>query len=170
MLTQKRDESMLGGNGVRRGLLTLLATLVLLSIPALAVFVFEDDATLLQPPEAGAEGSVRQLAARRFTRALPFLADRLRSELASEDLRRCQEKLETRVGEIQDVRGKRGRAGSRRATATALAEATRSRAEIPFELVRQKGEWRIEELGAPQAPGRSNAARPLHSRDDGGRS
>lgn len=124
---------------------------VSLALVAWAVFVLGDRTVLVPPPEAVAEGFMRQLQTRRFEQARSYLArPAVRS---AEDLRARLEALERAVGRIQDVRGRRGTVGSLDASAVAdLTTADRARAEVAFSLRREHGEWRIADLDGLPLP------------------
>lgn len=124
---------------------------VSLALVAWAVFVLGDRTVLVPPPEAVAEGFMRQLQTRRFEQARSYLArPAVRS---AEGLRARLEALERAVGRIQDVRGRRGTVGSLDASAVAdLTTADRARAEVAFSLRREHGEWRIADLDGLPLP------------------
>jgi hypothetical protein len=124
---------------------------VSLALVAWAVFVLGDRTVLVPPPEAVAEGFMRQLQTRRFEQARSYLArPAVRS---AEDLRARLEALERAVGRIQDVRGRRGTVGSLDASSVAdLTTADRARAEVAFSLRREHGEWRIADLDGLPLP------------------
>jgi hypothetical protein len=123
---------------------TLLLPLLLIGAIGWSIGTFEDRFILTRPPEAAVEGFVRQLLTKRYERALPYLVDDQRNRLSPEDLRAYVEDLETRLGEIQDVRGERVSMTSERAQALAQVRTEQGWKAEPFRLVFEEGAWAVE--------------------------
>ncbi len=126
----------------------LVAAMVLgtLAVVALGVFGFRDDATLVPPPEAVAEGFMRAMTTHRYAQALPYLEPALRAR-GAEDLRRRQAEIERVYGHVRDVRGEAGRRSGESASAVAVLRTAHGEVPLRFDLVRQQGEWRVASLG-----------------------
>ena len=115
-----------------------------LALNAAVVFLGGDRATLVPPPDAVAEVFVRQLATHRFDRALPHLSRRLRQELDRDRLSSLVAALEAQSGSITFAEGaERSRT---REHASAVVHTKTDRRQTPtfeFELISQRGEWKI---------------------------
>jgi hypothetical protein len=98
-------------------------------------------------PAAAVQGFVSALAEHRFEAAIPYLSDRLRTQIIPLTLEVRTTNLERRTGRISAVRGKTAWQVDTRAYA--IAEATTESAgplELGFGLLRDNGGWRIDEL------------------------
>ena len=130
----------------------LLALAVTLGAIAVLVFGLGDSTIFVSPPEAVVEGFMRQLTAKRYERALPFLSEGLAARTGPDRLRALTEQLRSRTGEITDVRGEPGLIQGDRAEATvALKTKSAGESRLKFPLSRQEGTWSIDGLEALEA-------------------
>ena len=120
-------------------LLSVVAAIALLiGISALAVERFDDRETFVPPPDAVAEGFVRELLAKRWARARPYLTE----PLGDEELRAMQEALEARVGEPTEIEAKTISHDDRNALANVRLSSKQGSEAIAYEL-RFEAEWKI---------------------------
>ena len=127
----------------------MVLALVAVVLGTLAGVVFElgDRTIFVAPPEAVAEGFVRQLASGRYDRAVPYLSTRLAEHVDSGALKTSTERLEARTGEILDVRGEPGSIDGDRASARVrLKTESAGEVELALPLVREEGVWSIDGL------------------------
>ena len=85
----------------------LLAAAVALGVAAGTVFALGDRSVLVSPPEAVVEDFVRALATDRYDRAVPYLSKEIGSRVGTDSLRALTQALESRIGDIEDVRCER---------------------------------------------------------------
>ena len=116
---------------------------------ALAVVVartFHDGATLVSPPEAVAEGFVRQILAGRSELALTYVVVPRRESLSPDALDAWARRVQGEIGGIANVNS-RSEGGSRdRTTAVTVLDGSRGAKSLDFDLVRENGEWKIEKF------------------------
>jgi len=131
-----------------KGLLGALLTVVLaVGVTAGSVFGLRDRSVLTSPPESAVEDFVRKLATGRYVRAHGDLSDDLAKEVGPDSLRSLVRALESRVGEIVDVRGERLWMTEGSARAAAVLETKRRReVEVDFPLEWSSGEWAVADL------------------------
>ena len=129
---------------MRGTLLVIAVTLAALGFTSVVVVWGRDSAVLVPPPESVAEQFVRQLATRRYDRALQYVDEDSHMSLAT--VRAAAEALHERVGAINVVEGRPGYIAGERASATA-ALLTEDAGEITeaFTMVRRNGLWKIVE-------------------------
>lgn len=120
-----------------------------------------DRSVLVPPPEAVAEGFVRQLETGRYSRAIPYLAADLASRTTPDTLRILYESLQARAGRIHEIRGDRERVGEDRAVALALLRTETGPDTLRFPMRREHGVWSIESI-EPLAASTSPAIRRPH--------
>jgi hypothetical protein len=132
------------GAGLPR-LAAAAATLaVSLAVVGLAVFGLGDRTVLTAPPEAVAEGFARQLAAHRYSRAVPLLDDELAARERPETLRARVEAFEQRAGSIERVQGEPVRIDGDRAEAVARLTTERGgEVTMRVALARKQGVWKV---------------------------
>jgi len=128
---------------MRRVLGIVAVSVILLVLLAIAVLVGGDSATFVPPPESVSEGFTRQLAAHRFSEAIPYLTEDLAGRTGAGRLRSEWEAFERSAGRAQDVQGEPGMRSDRSATASALVTTSRERRRFSFDLAREKGLWKI---------------------------
>lgn len=121
----------------------LSVSLLALAIVAGAVFYGDDTTVTVPPPEVVAEEFTRQVAARRYDRALTYV-DR-HSGITLVTVRLGGEALHRRAGAIDRVEGEPGRIdATRQATATAVLTTQRDgRVRYAFRFARVDGVWKI---------------------------
>ena len=129
-------------------LLALAATLALtLLIIAGIVFGLNDDSIFVSPPEAVAEGFLRQMISKRYERAVPYLSEDLASHVDADSLHTLGTRLSARIGGEGEVRGEKGSIDGGHATARAVITAKNGATlNIPLSLVRHNGLWSIASL------------------------
>lgn len=108
-----------------------------------------DRQLFVPPPESVAEGFVRQLAARRYDRARPLLSERAAARHDVAALAGVGRMLEEAAGEIAQVAGIAGVLQSDTARASARVHGRSGDIAVAFDLVRERGLWRIEGWAAP---------------------
>ena len=119
----------------------LLVTAVALGAVAAAV-IGGDTKTVVPPPEAVAEQFARQIAARRYDRALEHVDDG--SGITLTTVRLAGEALHKRAGDIDQVEGKAGVVEGDRATASAVLTTQHAgRISYACSLDRRNGVWKI---------------------------
>jgi hypothetical protein len=126
---------------------------VFLGIVWTAVFVLGDTGILVSPPESVAREFLRTLQTRRYEQGRQHLASTLRAQTTGDDLRRLRDRLQERLGTIENVDGEKGKAPDE---ADGILETTAGPVRVPLRFQREYGEWRIHDL----APLRSLAGPP----------
>jgi hypothetical protein len=120
-----------------------------------AVGLLRDSGLFTSPPEAVAEGFVRQLVAGRYERAMTYLDESMSREIDQNDLKTFAMFIMMRSGEVLDVKGERGWVKGGKAEASARLMTTISGAwDLNLVMVRRSGAWSIAEIGSME---RSNA-------------
>jgi hypothetical protein len=131
-----------------RALLRELAVIAAaLLVCAGAIEVLRDRGALVPPPEMVVEEFVRELSLERWQPARTHLSGPLAQELEPDSLHALLDRLEERVGRIEDVRGRPF--FSTDAMAEAVAEITTDsgdRVALRLPLVREHGLWKISRL------------------------
>lgn len=133
---------------MKRVLLTAL--LLVSAVAATAALSSIDDTFLFSPPEAAAEGFLRELQTKRFEEARAYLSDRLRDSYDSASLEEWFHRLERETGKIEEVEGKDSTIEGGRAIGRVELKTART-IPLPMALrfVREKREWKVEELPEP---------------------
>jgi hypothetical protein len=129
-----------------RGILKVLLTAsCVLAAVAFAVFGAGDREFFTPPPESIAEGYMRSLASKRYEPARRFLAEEARAATDQQKMRRIGEEMESRIGQIMDVRGENPRIddSSSAQAETRLELADRQTTDARFEFRFERGMWRI---------------------------
>lgn len=125
-------------------LLVCAATLALL---AGVVFGLGDSSVFVPPPEAVVEGFMRELATKRYERALPYLTEDLAARTDADALKSLTARLKSRTGDILDVRGEPGWIDGDRAEASVTLKTKHAgQPALRFTLTRQEGAWSIDNL------------------------
>lgn len=115
-----------------------------LAVVAGAVFGLGDGRVMVSPPEAVVEDFMRALERGRLPQARKYLSADGRAAARLDDARA---RLDARIGEMQDVKGEKGRISGDEAEAAAVIK-TRKRGEVRLgvRLHRETGEWRIRHV------------------------
>jgi hypothetical protein len=121
-----------------RLLSSLAAIAVLIGISALAIGRFDDRETFVPPPDAVAEGFVRELMTKRWARARPYLTE----PLPDDELRAMQESLEERVGQPIEIEAELLSRDDRTALANVRLSSAKGSAAVAYEL-RFEEEWKV---------------------------
>jgi hypothetical protein len=138
---------------VKRILLVAIALATSLALTGAVVLRGGDRATLVPPPDAVAEQFVRQLAAHRFDRAVPFLSSHVRREIDARDLAAITSLFEAQNGAITFVEGQERSRTRIQAVAEVHTKTDRRQSPaLEFELMSEHGEWKVNGLGPPFAP------------------
>ncbi len=133
-----------------RDLLEICAILLAaFAVTAFALFVLDDTNTLTAPPESMTEGFMRQVASRRFERALPYLDDSLAAATGEDGLARFADELERRRGEIISVRGIPGETREESASSVAELETATGVHRIRCLLALDHHVWHIVRFSGP---------------------
>jgi hypothetical protein len=128
--------------------LALVAGTLVCVLGAIGVVVeLTGDGHILVPaPEAAGEGFLREVETERFSRALPYLSEQLRSSVDEEDLRQLLISLEQRHGSIEDVRGDESTIDGDRAGAVVTIKTDSGEVPLRLHLRREKHLWKISVL------------------------
>src|SRR5687768_11829776 len=114
-----------------------------------AVGALHDTGLFVRPPEAVAEGFVRQLVAGRYERAQDYLDGAMKAELDENDLRHFALFLKMRSGDIVDVHGLPRWVNGRKAEASAVMKtAVSGEWSLTLKMIRRQGEWSIAGFGS----------------------
>jgi hypothetical protein len=127
----------------------LAVTLLAVGLVVIGTECWGDRSTLVSPPSAKVEGFVRQLATRRFDRALPYLDDTLARRLSADSLQSLTDRLERAVGEIRDVRGEQeSLVGDGAVVRADVTTADQRQLSLRFPLRFSSGDWAITSIDA----------------------
>ena len=127
-----------------RELLKVIGVTALALGAAFAAVALGDATVAVPPPESVAEQFARQVAARRYDRALPHV-DPL-SGISLTTVRLGGEALHRRGGAINNVEGEPGEIVANHASASAVLTTERAgRVRYSFRLTRREGVWKIVE-------------------------
>ena len=111
------------------------------------VFGLKDTSVFVPPPEAVAEGFIRELVTARYDRARSYLSQELAARTGPVTLQMLMERLRMQTGEILDVRGEPGWRTELRAEAYARLKTRQAgEASLRFTLSREEGVWAINGL------------------------
>jgi hypothetical protein len=122
----------------------LVATLVALAAIAAVVIGGQDATYFVPPPEAVAESFTREIASRRYDRAMQFVDPA--SGITEINARLGGEELHGRAGAVDNVQGEPGTMTGGRATASAvLITENAGRIRYTFRLARRRHMWKIVE-------------------------
>lgn len=115
-----------------------------LAVIAVAVFGLGDGRTMVSPPEAVAENFVRALECGRFPQAHKYLSAEARRRISDARLAEATERLESRIGRIEDVKGDEGWLAGDEAEAGAVVKTrTAGAVRLALRFRREMGEWRV---------------------------
>ena len=106
-----------------------------------------DRRILVSPPEAVVESFLRALERGRLPQARKYLSDGARRETSIDRLREAKARLDSRTGDVLDVKGEGASISGDAAEAAAIVR-TRTGGEVRFavRLRREAGEWRVREV------------------------
>ena len=131
---------------MRRLIGVLGAAAILITVSALAVNRLGDRELFSPPPEAVGESFMRSVASSRYDQALPFL---LQPDVTSPDaLRRLEESIEGRIGDIHDVKGEPLSRTDDRARVHVELRSASTTETIELALEWEGGEWKV--FGVPK--------------------
>ena len=120
---------------------TMLLSLLLASG---AVFVGNDRTTLVPPPELVAEQFTRDVATRRYDRAVKYVENA--SGITLVNVRLGGDRLQAGAGAVENVEGEPGWIRGEQAAASAILTTTRAgRVRYVFRMARRNGLWKIVE-------------------------
>jgi hypothetical protein len=115
-----------------------------LALLAAVVFGLGDRRTMVSPPEAVVENFVRALGRGRFPQAHRYLSSEAGRRITVARLAEATRHLESRIGDIRDVKGEEGRLSGDDAEAIALVQTPDAgEVRLPLRLHREAGEWRL---------------------------
>jgi hypothetical protein len=133
---------------MRHLLNVLIVTGLALGVTFMAVVLGGDSTITVPSPEAVSEQFARQIATRRYDRALQYVDDR--SGITLTTVRLASDALHDRGGAVDRVEGEPGRIEGDRATASAMLLTERAgRVRYNFQLARRNGLWKIVEWEIP---------------------
>jgi hypothetical protein len=119
-------------------------TILALGVVAGVVIAGQDSTYFVPPPEAVAESFTREIAARRYDRAIPFVDPA--SGITEINVRLGGGELHARAGQIDNVEGVPGVIRGEEATASAvLITEGAGRVQYFFRLARREYAWKIVE-------------------------
>jgi hypothetical protein len=122
----------------------VVATLVVLAAVAGVVIGGQDSTYFVPPPQAVVENFTRDIAARRYDRAVKFVDPM--SGITEINVRLGGAELHARAGAIEQVEGEPGVIAGDRATASAvLITENAGRMRYFFRLARSSNTWKIVE-------------------------
>jgi hypothetical protein len=105
-----------------------------------------DTAILVPPPEAVAEGFVRQVVAGRYEGATALLSAEAAAEVDHDRLERLRRNLEADTGVVVGVTARPDRVDPDHARATALVHGRDGLVPVWLSMSLQKGLWRIDAI------------------------
>jgi hypothetical protein len=118
----------------------LLAMALLIGMSALAIQRFDDRELFVSPPDAVAEGFVREVVTKRWDRARTYLVDP--DAMSNPDLEALQKSWERRVGNPSEVEAELVSRTDQQASVNVKLKSAKGSEEIAFELPFD-GEWKI---------------------------
>lgn len=125
---------------MKEAAVALLSFAVLFGATALAVETFGDRELMVSPPDAVAEGFVRETVTGRYARARQYLADP--ESTSDDDVREIEEFIESRVGEPSEVEAELVSRDDQRALVTVRVSAAERSEALSYALVFDR-EWKI---------------------------
>lgn len=126
------------------GLQVVTTTVVALGVVAAAVVYGRDAQTFVSPPEMVAEQFTRNVATKRYDRALQYVARD--SGITAINLRLARRELQQAAGAVNNVEGEPGAIDGDRATASAvLFTENAGRIRYSFRFAKRRGVWKIVE-------------------------
>jgi hypothetical protein len=128
------------------------ATAALLALLAIAVFAFDDRHMTVPPPEAVAEGFVRQLNAQRFRQTKRFFSTAAQRSWEPRKLQVWWDDVERHVGKVQSIEGSERAADRGSAEAEVSVRGSKTTMTLRIPLRWERGVWVVAELPPPPAP------------------
>jgi hypothetical protein len=126
------------------GLKVLTTTALAFAVVAVAVTYGRDTTIFVPPPEAVAEQFTRDVSAKRYDRALKYVASD--SGITYVNVRLGGEELQRHAGAVASVEGEPGSIDGDRATGSAVLITERAgRMRYKFRFARRQGVWKIAE-------------------------
>jgi hypothetical protein len=113
---------------------------LLIGLCAVAVDLFGDRDTFVSPPDAVAEGFVREVVTKRWDRARPYLAEP--ESMSNAQLEALQQSWEQRVGNPSTIEAKTISRDDEQALANVQMQSERGSEAVAFAL-RFENEWKI---------------------------
>ena len=118
----------------------LICFALLLGATALAVETFGDRELMVSPPDAVAEGFVRETLTGRYARARQYLADP--DSMSDDDVRALEQSIEARVGDATEVEAEIVSRDDERALATVRVSSGQGSEALSYTLAFDS-EWKI---------------------------
>ena len=131
---------------MHRELSVVLITMGALAFIGLVVFVGGDRQTLVPPPEASAEGFVRQVDLERYPQTRQYLASGSAAALSARHLAAWRDRLEARSGHITQIDPSGVVMDDTRAVAHVHVRGTRADADVSVPMRRERGLWKVDAL------------------------
>ncbi|HEX8410892.1 MAG TPA: hypothetical protein VF883_18655 [Thermoanaerobaculia bacterium] len=125
---------------MKESAVALLSFALLLGATALAVETFDDRELMVPPPDAVAEGFVRETITGRYARARQYLSEP--ESMSNEDVRELEQFIESRVGEPTEVEAELVSRDDKRALVTVRVSAAERSEALSYGLVFDQ-EWKI---------------------------
>lgn len=125
-----------------------LSVTMALALAAIAFFVCQrgDSGAFVPPPESVVERFMNEMAGGRWSRAIPYLSDRLEAQASVDTMRTLALSFDRQHGRIVDVGGEPGWIVGDGAFARARVRTPTGEVVQPFGLVRERGLWGIDEM------------------------
>lgn len=125
---------------MRHLLSVLAAAAVLVAASALAVEQFEDRELFVPPPEAVAEGFIREVITGRYSRAREYLQER--ESMSEDQLRALEQEIESRTGDPTEVEAETVTRDDQRALVTVRVSSAQGSHAMAYGLEFEE-EWKI---------------------------
>ena len=120
-----------------------VAAAVLLSAGWVATNQFDDRQLFTPPPDAVAEGFMREVVTRRLDRALNYLPD---SNAETEPLRLLADSIEERLGHVDDVQAETITSTDDEALVRVTLRSAKGSATLVVKTVWEKGGWKAADV------------------------
>ena len=121
----------------------VVAMALLIAVSALAVERFDDRELFVSPPDAVAEGFVREVVTKRWDRARTYLVDA--DSMSNPEVEALQKSWEQRIGDPSEVEAELVSRTEAQALVNVRLKSANASAELVFALVFD-GEWKIAPL------------------------
>ena len=118
----------------------LVAMALVIAGSAFAVEHFEDRETFIPPPDAVAEGFVREVLMKRWDRARPYLAEP--ESMSNDDLEALEKQWESRAGDPWVIESETISRTNDEALATVRMQSEKGSEAVSFAMVFDR-EWKI---------------------------
>ena len=132
---------------MRDALSVVLVAALALAVTFVAVVLRGDQTVMVPPPEAVGEQFARQVAARRYDRALQYVDEG--SGITLTTVRLGGEAVLERSGAVDQVEGEPGSIQGQHSTASAVLITEAGRIRFGYRLERRRGLWKIVEWEIP---------------------